>query len=196
MKKQEFLQQLRKNLSSLPETDISDILRDQEELIGDALASGRSEEQVIAAIGDPKSLAQTLVAQSRIESAENYTRFIPKARSTWGALVAVATIAPLSLLLLIPLVGIAFFLFFMWSTVFSLAVGFATSIFFFLTTANFKNVDVLTHLSTLLLILGMVGVLSLIVRFMTNISRGFLNQTLRYLKWNLKMYNKIGDDNV
>ncbi len=70
MKRTEFIQKLRAELSGLAPAEIEDIIRDQNELIDCGLEKGRVEEEIIASLGDPKLLAKSLKSQSLIVKAE------------------------------------------------------------------------------------------------------------------------------
>ncbi|WP_063533764.1 DUF1700 domain-containing protein [Burkholderia sp. MSMB1589WGS] len=97
MKQDAFIQRLRQALGSLPKRDIDEIVADYREYIGDALAAGRAEEDVIAALGDPEKLARELKAQANFRQWEE--------RRSFGNLMrVVGSIAGLGLLHLILLV--------------------------------------------------------------------------------------------
>ncbi|WP_434112193.1 DUF1700 domain-containing protein [Paraburkholderia caffeinilytica] len=93
-----FIQQLRQELRSLPKQVVDEIVADYREYFGDALAAGRSEAEVVAALGDPVKLARELKAQATFRQWET--------RRSFGNLMrVVASIAGLGLLqlfLLIP----------------------------------------------------------------------------------------------
>ncbi|MGH8782703.1 DUF1700 domain-containing protein [Paraburkholderia sp.] len=99
MKQDEFIEALRRELSSLPKQAVDEIVADYREYIGDALAAGRREEDVIAALGDPVKLARELKAQA------NYRQW--QSRRSVGNLlrvmVSIAGLGLLNVLLLVPL---------------------------------------------------------------------------------------------
>ncbi|SMG00149.1 DUF1700 domain-containing protein [Burkholderia singularis] len=97
MKQDAFIQQLRHELRSLPKEAVDEIVADYREYIGDAIAAGRNEEDVIAALGDPARLARELKAQA------NYRRW-EKRRSFGNLMRVVGSIAGLGLLHLVLLV--------------------------------------------------------------------------------------------
>ncbi|AOJ00411.1 hypothetical protein WS70_00090 [Burkholderia mayonis] len=97
MKQDAFIQRLRQELGSLPKREIDEIVADYREYIGDALAAGRAEEDVIAALGDPAKLARELKAQANFRQWEE--------RRSFGNLMrVVGSIAGLGLLHVILLV--------------------------------------------------------------------------------------------
>ncbi|KGD50297.1 DUF1700 domain-containing protein [Burkholderia pseudomallei] len=97
MKQDAFIQRLRQALGSLPKRDVDEIVADYREYIGDALSAGRTEEDVIAALGEPGKLARELKAQANFRQWEE--------RRSFGNLMrVVGSIAGLGLLHLILLV--------------------------------------------------------------------------------------------
>ncbi|KAA8769304.1 DUF1700 domain-containing protein [Burkholderia pseudomallei] len=97
MKQDAFIQRLRQALGSLPKRDVDEIVADYREYIGDALSAGRTEENVIAALGEPEKLARELKAQANFRQWEE--------RRSFGNLMrVVGSIAGLGLLHLVLLV--------------------------------------------------------------------------------------------
>ena len=66
-----FLATLRDGLAGLPGREVDDILGDYTSYFDEANASGRSEEEVAAALGDPRRLARELRAESGLRRLEN-----------------------------------------------------------------------------------------------------------------------------
>lgn len=98
MKQDAFIQKLRDELGSLPKSTIDDIIADYREYIGDALAAGRDEQEVIAALGDPVKLARELKAQASYREWESHRSFRNLAR----VVASIAGLGLLNMLLLIP----------------------------------------------------------------------------------------------
>lgn len=98
MKQDEFIEVLRRELGSLPRQAVDEMVADYREYIGDALAAGRREEDVIAALGDPVKLARELKAQA------NYQQW--QSRRSVGNLLrvmmSIAGLGLLNVLLLVP----------------------------------------------------------------------------------------------
>ncbi|OMW55399.1 hypothetical protein AQ811_04790 [Burkholderia pseudomallei] len=81
----------------MPKRDVDEIVADYREYIGDALSAGRTEEDVIAALGEPEKLARELKAQANFRQWEE--------RRSFGNLMrVVGSIAGLGLLHLVLLV--------------------------------------------------------------------------------------------
>lgn len=103
MKQDAFIQRLRQALANLPKQEVDEIVADYREYIGDAIAAGRNEEDVLAALGDPDKLARELKAQA------TYRQW--QARRSFGNLArVVASIAGLGLLNLVLLVPFIIYL--------------------------------------------------------------------------------------
>ncbi|MFM0208565.1 DUF1700 domain-containing protein [Paraburkholderia sediminicola] len=108
-----FIQQLRHELRSLPKKVVDEIVADYHEYFGDALAAGRSEAEVVAALGDPVKLARELKAQANFRQWET--------RRSFGNLMrVVASVAGLGLLQLLLLIPFMFYLL-------MLTIGYAVS---------------------------------------------------------------------
>jgi uncharacterized membrane protein len=71
MKQEHFMQILRNELRNLPKHEVDEIIADYREYISDAIAAGRREEEVIAALGDPLKLAREMKAQANYRQWEN-----------------------------------------------------------------------------------------------------------------------------
>ena len=67
-----FLTILNDGLAGLPAREIDDILADYMSYFDEAEASGRSEEEVAAALGDPRRLARELRAETGLRHWENH----------------------------------------------------------------------------------------------------------------------------
>lgn len=98
MKQDVFIETLRQELGSLPKQAVDEIIADYHEYIGDALAAGRREEDVIAALGDPVKLARELKAQANYRQWQNRRSFGNLIR----VIVSISGLGLLNVLLLVP----------------------------------------------------------------------------------------------
>ncbi|MGF6643068.1 DUF1700 domain-containing protein [Paraburkholderia sp. GAS82] len=98
MKQEVFIEALRQELSSLPKPAVDEIIADYREYIGDALAAGRREEEVIAALGDPVKLARELKAQASYRQWQDRRSFGNLIR----VIMSISALGLLNVLLLIP----------------------------------------------------------------------------------------------
>lgn len=94
-----FLTILNDGLAGLPERDVDDILADYAAHFEEARAFGRSEEEVAAALGDPRRLARELRAETGLRRWENH----PSLRNSSAALLALGGLAAVDIMVLLPL---------------------------------------------------------------------------------------------
>jgi uncharacterized membrane protein len=99
MKKAAFLRMLRDGLAGLPGQDVDEILADYGAYFDEGLASGRSEEHVAEALGDPRRLARELRAETGLRRWENHRSL----RNSAAVLLALGGLAAVDVLLLLPL---------------------------------------------------------------------------------------------
>jgi uncharacterized membrane protein len=94
-----FLRTLHDGLAGLPEHEIDDILADYYAHFDEGLASGRSEAEVAAALGDPRRLARELRAETGLRRWENHHSLGNSA----AVLLAFGGLAAVDILFLLPL---------------------------------------------------------------------------------------------
>ena len=99
MNRMAFLHILGDGLAGLPAREIDDILADYAAYFDEAHASGRSEEDVANALGDPRRLARELRAESGLRRWENHRSLGNSAT----ALLALGGLAAVDILFLLPL---------------------------------------------------------------------------------------------
>jgi uncharacterized membrane protein len=121
MNRIEFLRTLHDELDGrLADRDIEEILADYMAYFDEAHADGRNEEEVAAALGDPRRLARELRAETRLRQWESHRSL----RNSATALLALGGLAAVDLFLLLPLLfaaGLALFV----SGVLTFALGIA-----------------------------------------------------------------------
>jgi uncharacterized membrane protein len=98
MTREEFIGRLRSGLAGLPPTSIVELVDDYETHFTDALAAGRSEAEVAAALGDPDRLARELRAEAGLRRWEAERN--PSAAA--NAVFAVLGLGAIDLLVLLP----------------------------------------------------------------------------------------------
>ena len=99
MTRAEFMTRLRRGLAGLPVTTIADIVADHEAHFADAMASGRSEAEVAAALGDPDRLARELRAEAGLKQWEE--RKNPS--NAMAAVIALLGLGAIDVIILLPL---------------------------------------------------------------------------------------------
>ncbi len=98
MTKPEFLSRLRRALSGMAPQEVDDIIADYSAHFDEALAAGRSEQQVAQALGDPARLARELRAEAGLRRWE--TQRTPAALV--GAIVGLGGLLAIDILVLLP----------------------------------------------------------------------------------------------
>ena len=188
MNQNEYIQELRVHLKNLSLQEKEEIIRDQQEYFRDALNSGRKEEEIIAALGSPKTLAENLCANMRVKQISLAKSIGEKVRFTVSAIFAFIALAPINVLaifgpfLFLSLVsglGWALAAIVLIVSLGLLAIYFAQLIFF--------PLGILFQLSTLFFLLGLLG--SSVIGFfiMLAFTHLVLRGILAYLNWNLKI---------
>src|SRR5450631_433962 len=99
MNRDAFLCILSDGLDGLPAREIDDILADYVAYFDEAHTSGRSEQEVAAALGDPRRLARELRAESGLRRWENHRSF----GNSRAVLLALGGLAAVDILFLLPL---------------------------------------------------------------------------------------------
>jgi uncharacterized membrane protein len=119
MNRDAFLHILSDGLDGLPADEIDDILADYVAYFDEAHASGRSEEEVAAALGDPRRLARELRAESGLRRWENHRSLGNSAT----VLLAIGGLAAVDILFLLPLLfGVMLAMFVMGLVIFVLGI--------------------------------------------------------------------------
>lgn len=93
MSKQEFLAQLRKGLSELPQDDIEERLTFYSEMIEDRKEEGLSEEEAVAAVGSVDEIVTQVVAEIPLAKIAK-ERIRPKGHLSAGEIVLLALGSP------------------------------------------------------------------------------------------------------
>ncbi|MBF2717842.1 DUF1700 domain-containing protein [Agrobacterium vitis] len=113
MTKDAFLRMLRLGLAGLPAQEVDDIVADYQAHFAESAASGRSEQEVAAALGNPARIARELRAEMGLRRFESHWSL----SNMLAAMMALAGLAIVDILFLLPLLTVAFF------TVFGLGIA-------------------------------------------------------------------------
>ncbi|UTH72317.1 HAAS domain-containing protein [Chromobacterium sp. IIBBL 290-4] len=98
MTRKAFLSQLEQGLSGLRPETVREILADYEEYFNDALADGRDEAEVVAALGSPQKLARELRAQTHYKQWQEHRSFSNLSR----VIASIAGLGVLNFILALP----------------------------------------------------------------------------------------------
>jgi uncharacterized membrane protein len=189
VKKDEFLKSLRDSLSSFSSEEREEIIRDQEEYIRDAVTAGRNEEAVITSLGDPKAFASKLQVQTKLDRVNAPSSGMPEqVRNVFGAVLAILALAPFNVIFVLgPFMALVGITIAGWAMSFSGILIAATLLGAFAFKLVFFGVGLYTHLSAFFLCMGVVGLGLLGLVLMFWITKFFIQGTVSYLRWNLKM---------
>lgn len=187
MTKEDFLNELRRELRGLSLVEIDEVIRDQEEFIRDAMSAGRTEAEVVASLGRPKDFADSLKLEYRVKKineAPNLWSKYSEVIKSFGLLLA---LAPLNILLLFPLFVIVSFMFtwaffslqFIFYSSIATMVSFLSGIFMGFFSANYAFV--------VLLCLGsfFLSIASLILLY--EVAKAIAKVFVVYVNWNLEV---------
>ena len=86
MNKKDFMRRLSSYLGGIPGEDREDVISDFEEHFEAGLAEGRTEEDIVDSLGDPKALANQLKASILINQAEKTTSAVNITRAVFASL--------------------------------------------------------------------------------------------------------------
>ncbi len=126
MNKQEFVEQLRKGLSGLPQDDIEERLTFYNEMIDDRMEEGLSEEEAVGEIGSVDEIVAQVVAETPLAKIAK-ERIRPKRRLGAGEIVLLALGSPLWLSLGIAAFAVILSLYVsLWAVIISLWAVFAS----------------------------------------------------------------------
>ena len=184
MNKQEYINQLRKDLHGLMPSDIDDIIRDQEEYFRDAASSGRTDSSVILSLGDPTTLAKELKAEYQIKAAASESQFPAKIKGIFKAILALCVLAPFNLIFVLgPFIFVCATLFGFWLTDVVFGILGVVAIL-----VSFLLIFIISPLVGVTGLLGGVGLLGFsVVAFcmIYYITGAFLKMMISFLKWNI-----------
>lgn len=123
MSREEFLENLRRELDDLPARDVEEIIEDYRSYFDEALAAGRAIEDVVAAHAPPRRLAQELRAEVGLRKWENH----PTPANLWKTALALCGLAAADVMVLLPalllLGSVALILLFVFSLLGVIGIG-------------------------------------------------------------------------
>jgi len=192
MDEREFIQMLRDRLKGIPEEELDDILSDYREHIAIGLKNGRSEEEIVASLGDPKMIAKQIRASYLVKKAEdtNLTGDVMRAAFAFLAL----SIFNMFIILgpFLSVVGILIALFAAAASIIVIGIlAFFTSIF-----GSFNDFPITYDIhpaAGAFLSVGITafGLLVMIGNWL--LLKAFYDLTIKYLKMNIELINVRGD---
>ncbi len=126
MNKQDFLAQLRKGLSGLPQDDIEERLTFYSEMIDDRTEEGLSEEQAVAAVGNVDEIIAQIVAETSPKKTAK-EKIKSQRQLKTGEIVLLVLGSPIWVSLLVAAIAVILSLYAaLWSVIISLWAVFAS----------------------------------------------------------------------
>ncbi len=190
MKKEDFLSKLRDELRGLDPVDIEDILRDQEEFIRDAMSAGRTEEDVVRSLGEPKAFADALKLEYKVNRINNSSSTWESYREVLGSIGILIALAPVNIILFFgPVIAVLGFLFSWILTSGGIVIAGAS---FLLIQFIVALIVGFTFLQTATLFFASVGVIALGlcgVALFIIFTQLFMKLFTTYIKWNIELIN-------
>ncbi|MEE3807820.1 DUF1700 domain-containing protein [Lysinibacillus fusiformis] len=182
MSKKQFLSILEKYLRKLPKNEIEEILQDYEEYFTIGVEEGKTESQIVEALGSPKQLAKELNAVNAIYMAEENKSI----KSMYTALISIMGLSVINciiilmslfvLLILIPfilayIIGVPIMIL---SPLILIIMGFVNGFSTIGTGEIFESIKGLI-IGSILAVLGYY------------IGKSFVRLFIKYLKWNMSI---------
>ena len=190
MNKEQFLSQLRRSLSGIPEEEKKEILYDYEEHFRSALENGQEEEEIARSLGNPRVLGKSY----HIESLLDKERGGHRASNIMRAVFASLSLGFFNVIITIPLYsGLLAGLVSLWAGAVSLALSGVGVIVGIILLPLFPATFSLGGLSIPFLIFagigtGALGLLSVIG--MWKLSQLFFRMTAKYVQFNVRIIKK------
>ncbi|GCD10283.1 HAAS signaling domain-containing protein [Clostridium tagluense] len=187
MNKNEFMKELSRNLSNVPEEEKQDISTDYDEYFAIGIEQGRSEENIALSLGEPKTIAKQLRANYMIEKAQS----TKSSRNIGRAVIAGVGLGFFNIILLGPFIAIVGILIALYATAFGFTISgvgavlgtFLKSIF-----PQYISMDV-NWVISMSMGIGFIALGDLMFMGCKNLSRWLYKETIKYLKTNIKIIN-------
>ncbi|CAG9613461.1 hypothetical protein BACCIP111899_02676 [Bacillus rhizoplanae] len=177
MTKEQFLHELSEHLRKLPEEERNDILYDYEEHFQFGIEEGKTEVEIIKALGSPKTIAKETLASHRLEQVKHNPTFSNVTR----AIVAIIGLSFLNLVIVVaPLITIGSLILTLWTV----SAVFVLSPLLLLTKIIFAQIFILSDVFASIVLFG-IGLLLGIGAYYCTI--WFKTLFVKYANWNLKV---------
>jgi uncharacterized membrane protein len=190
MNKEQFLSQLRRSLSGIPEEEKKEILYDYDEHFRSGLENGQEEEEIARSLGNPRVLGKSF----RIESLLDKERGGHRVSNIMRAVFASLSLGFFNVIITIPLfAGLFAGLAGLWAGAVSLAVSGVAVIVGVILQPLFPAFIILEGLNIPFLIFAGIGISALgllSVIGMWKLSQLFFRMTARYVQFNVRIIKK------
>lgn len=186
MNKSQFLKILNDMLKDIPEDEKKDILFDYNEHFSIGLKEGRSEEEIVSSLGDPKTIAKEIKANYMISKAEKNI----SPTNVFMAVLATLGLGFFNLVFVIgPYIGVAAVIFSLFVTGGSIVItGIALFFGTFMEPILPQYIFIPAHpLVSIFASFGLTALGLLWIIGTTYLTKGFYKITIKYLKMNLNI---------
>ncbi|AOT71403.1 HAAS signaling domain-containing protein [Geosporobacter ferrireducens] len=189
MNKVDFLNVLKMELHKLPNEEVDEILYDYEEHFNVGLEKGKTEEEIIRSLGDPKNLAKAYKASAVIESAHAN----PTPSNVLKAVIAAVSLGFFNLIFVLgPFLGVVGVLAGLFAAaiglIFGGIIGFVAPFAEIIFRGNFVNG--VHPAAAFFLGIGITALGILFFLFDIYIGKMLFRGTVKYIKWNAEIIKK------
>ena len=189
MGKVDYINDLRRSLKNVPENELSEILADYEEHFANGRSAGKTESEIIAALGPAKTVAQGYLMNTLIKEVNVAPSTIQRSGLLMQMMVIFLVLAPFNFLVLVgPFLILVALLFAGWAIPITIAGVSIAALITVLVTTSLHVIGVLQGFSLFFMFLGIIGVSALVSMVMILLSRGMIQLVSSYIRWN---YNII-----
>lgn len=183
-----YLKDLERRIANLPPEERRDIMNEYEDHFIAGLENGRSEQQICASLGSPKSVAQEIMMTAWVKKADQ-----PSALRSPAAVLQIALIililAPFNFfMLMIPFMVMFVLVFSFWALPLALG-GVTLGMFVYFWTAGGDPVGFLSGLSLFFMFLGGLGITLLSALIMWALTVAAFKTLIAFIKWNIDFIN-------
>lgn len=188
MTKNKFIEQLTEQIKDIPEVSRNEIIADYEEHFTAGIESGKTEDDIIAKLGDPITVAKDIKSYWLVKKAEKEK----SPSNLLRAIFATLGLSFLNLILLIgPLLAIGITLITLFGSSIVLAVGGFITLGATLIRSSIPSIDIgVNSLSAILISLGVVSFGIFFFMLTCYLSKGFYYLMIKYLKFNINIITK------
>lgn len=190
MNKTEFLNVLHNHLSKISQADRTDILYDYEEHFSIGLEQGKTEEEIVKDLGDPRIIAKQFTADTIVKQATE-TRSVS---NITRAVFAIAGLGFFNLVITVPIFfSLVAVLISFYAAAFSIAISGVAVILTVFAAPLFPDFINLGGLNPGVIIFTGIGLLSMGALFFIAViylTKLFFKGTLSYLKMNMSIIKK------
>ncbi len=188
---QNFISELKHHLRKLPHEDVEEIINDQQDFIREAMAEGKSEEDILKSFGSAKEMADSLIAENKVQKISSADGFWPLVKAILGSIGAVIILAPINFIILL---GPVLACFCVVITMLGLGAGFffggLAGVYIYFAKVLTITMGAAAHLTAFFTALGFIGLGTIFLFITYYITYGFGQAFVSYFNWNINFIQK------